>query len=33
MRVHADEQLGQLFELMQAIRKQAHEDDVDGSKA
>lgn len=26
MRVRADQQLGQLYELMQAIQKQAHED-------
>ena len=26
MRVRADQQLGQLHELMQAIQKQAHED-------
>ena len=27
----ADQQLGQLFELMQAIQKQGHEDDGEGS--
>lgn len=26
MRVRADQQLGQLYELMQAIQKQVHED-------
>ena len=27
MQVRADQQLGQLYELMQAIQKQKHEDD------
>lgn len=31
MRVRADEQLGQLYELMQAIQKQAHESSGEGS--
>lgn len=31
MRVRADQQLGQLYELMQAIQRQAHEDGGEGS--
>lgn len=31
MRVRADQQLGQLYELMQAIQKQARDDEGEGS--
>ena len=31
MRLCADQQLGQLYELMQAIQKEAHEDDGEES--
>ena len=31
MRIRADQQLGQLYELMQAIQKRAHEDDGEES--
>lgn len=31
MRVRADQQLGQLYELMQTIQKQAHDDEGEGS--
>lgn len=31
MRGRADQQLGQLYELMQAIQKQAHDDEGEGS--
>lgn len=31
MRVRADQQLGQLYELMQAIQKRAHGDDGEES--
>ena len=31
MRVRADQQLGQLYELMQAIQKQTYEDEGEGS--